>query len=343
MKRIKVLSLFSGIGSFEKALKNLNIDFELVNYCEIDKFASYAYSILHKVDEKLNLGDISKVDVEKLNDFDLLTYGFPCQDISLAGKRRGIIKGETRSGLLFEALKIIEEKKPSYAIAENVKNLTSKMFVNDLKNMVQELDDMGYNSYWKILNSKDYRSAQSRERVFVVSIRKDVDNGTFEFPESMNTHIPLSEITEKVIDEKYYCKENMPIKKLINNINRKIVAFKNPSKFGLIKVGDIEKSNMLEMNRRVFSELGASPTLVTSSDSIPKIIHCRIRKLTPLECWRLTGFTTDDYWSVRRALEERFYRNKDKSDSRMYKMAGNSIVVNVVESIFEKLLKLEDN
>ncbi len=343
MKRIKVLSLFSGIGSFEKALKNLNIDFELVNYCEIDKFASYAYSVLHKVDENLNLGDISKVDVKKLNDFDLLTYGFPCQDISLAGKRRGIIKGETRSGLLFEALKIIEEKKPSYAIAENVKNLTSKMFINDLKNMVQELDDMGYNSYWKILNSKDYRSAQSRERVFIVSIRKDVDNGTFEFPESMNTHIPLSEITEKVIDEKYYCKENMPIKKLINNINRKIVDFKNPSKFGLIKVGDIEKPNMLEMNRRVFSELGASPTLVTNSDSIPKIIHCRIRKLTPLECWRLTGFTTDDYWLVRRALEERFYRNKDKSDSKMYKMAGNSIVVNVVESIFERLLNLEDN
>lgn len=337
-QKIKLLSLFSGIGSFEKALEKLNIDFELVNYCEIDKFASYAYSILHNVDESLNLGDISKVNENNLNDFDILTYGFPCQDISLAGKRKGIIKGQTRSGLLFEAFRIIKAKKPKYAIAENVKNLTSKMFINDFNNMVEELNDMGYNSYWKVINSKDYRSAQARERVFIISIRKDIDNGMFEFPESMNIHIPLSEVTEKVIDEKYYCKENMPMKNFINNINRKLVDFKNPTKFGLLKVGNIEKTNMLEMNRRVFSDLGCSPTLVTGSDSIPKIVQCRIRKLTPLECWRLTGFNDEDYWNIRRALEQRFYGNKDRSDSRMYKMAGNSIVVNVVESIFKKLL-----
>lgn len=338
---IKLLSLFSGIGAFEKALENINVDYELVNYCEIDKFASYAYSILHKVDESLNLGDISKVDVEDLNDFDLLTYGFPCQDISLAGKKRGIIKGETRSGLLFEALKIIEAKKPKYAIAENVKNLTSKMFINDFNNMIEELNEIGYNSYWKILNSKDYGGTQSRERVFIISIRKDIDNGNFKFPESMNSHIPLSEITEKNIDEKYYCKENIHIKKLINHVSRKIVDFKNPSKFGLLRVGEIDNPNMLNMNKRVFSDLGVSPTITTGSDSIPKIIQCRIRRLTPLECWKLTGFTDKDYWNVRRALEKRFYGNKDKTDTQMYKMAGNSIVVNVVESIFKVLFSNE--
>lgn len=336
---IKLLSLFSGIGSFEKALDNLKINYELINYCEIDKFASYAYSILHKVDENLNLGDILKVDLENLNDFDLLTYGFPCQDISLAGKKRGIIKGKTRSGLLFEALKIIETKKPKYAIAENVRNLTSKMFINDFNNMLQELDDMGYNSYWKILNSKDYRASQSRERVFIVSIRKDIDNGKFEFPESINTHIPLNEVTESNIDEKYYCKENIHIKKFLDNINRKIIDFKDPSKFGLLRVGEIDNPNMLDMNKRVFSDLGVSPTITTGSDSIPKIIQCKIRKLTPLECWRLTGFSDEDYWIVRRGLEKRFYGNKDRSDSQMYKMAGNSIVVNVVENIFRELLK----
>ncbi|CUU46968.1 DNA cytosine methyltransferase [Clostridium beijerinckii] len=334
---IKLLSLFSGIGAFEKALENINVDYELVNYCEIDKFASYAYSILHKVDESLNLGDISKVDVENLNDFDLLTYGFPCQDISLAGKKRGIIKGETRSGLLFEALKIIEAKKPKYAIAENVKNLTSKMFIDDFNNMLEELNEIGYNSYWKILNSKDYGGIQSRERVFIVSIRKDIDNGNFKFPELMNSHIPLSEITEKNIDEKYYCKENIHIKKFLNHVSRKIVDFKNPNKFGLLRVGKIDNPNMLNMNKRVFSDLGVSPTITTGSDSIPKIIQCRIRRLTPLECWKLTGFTDKDYWNVRRALEKRFYGNKDKTDTQMYKMAGNSIVVNVVESIFKLL------
>lgn len=96
---------------------------------------------------------------------------------------------------------------------------------------------------------------------------------------------------------------------------------------------------MREMNRRVFSDLGASPTLLTGGDSIPKIVQCRIRKLTPLECWRLTGFTDEDYWKVREGLENRFYKGKDRSDSQMYKMAGNSIVVLVLEQIFRELFK----
>ncbi len=337
---IKILSLFSGIGSFEKALENLDINYELVNYCEIDKFASYAYSLLHDVKEEINLGDITKVNSSELKDFNLLTYGFPCQDISLAGKKRGIIEGKTRSGLLFEALKIIKEKKPKYAVAENVKNLVSKMFIDDFNNMLKELDELGYNSYWKVLNSKDYGSPQSRERVFIVSIRKDIDNETFKFPEPLNEIKTLNDVTEKYnIDEKYYCKDNSYIKKFISNINRKIVDFKEPSKFGLVRIGKINNPNMLQMNQRVFSELGASPTLVTGSDSIPKIVQCRVRRLTPLECWRATGFTDQDYYNVKRALENKFYNGKDKSDTQMYKMAGNSIVVNVMENVFKELLK----
>lgn len=213
------------------------------------------------------------------------------------------------------------------------------MFLDDFENMLEELSDLGYNSYWKILNSKNYGSSQSRERVFIVSIRKDIDNGNFEFPKSMNTHVPLNKITEKIIDQKYYCKDNQYVKKFLNNINRKIVDFNNPSKFGLLRIGEIENPNMLDMNKRVFSDLGNSPTLVTGSDSIPKIIDFKIRKLTPLECWRLTGFSDEDYWNVRRGLEEKFYKNKDRSDTQMYRMAGNSIVVNVVECIFRELFK----
>ena len=111
MKKIKLLSLFSGIGAFEKALTNIKQGYEIINYCEIDKFASYAYSVLHNVSEELNLGDVSKVNTKNIKDFDLLTYGFPCQDISIAGKMKGIVKGETRSGLLYEALRIIQDKK----------------------------------------------------------------------------------------------------------------------------------------------------------------------------------------------------------------------------------------
>lgn len=131
---LRVLSLFSGIGAFEKALKNIGKDFELVNYCEIDKYASKVYSMIHNVSEDLNLHDVTKIDTSKLHDIDLITYGFPCQDISIAGKQKGFTdnKGNrTRSGLFFEALRIIEDTKPKYAIAENVKALTSKKFKNE--------------------------------------------------------------------------------------------------------------------------------------------------------------------------------------------------------------------
>lgn len=101
--------------------------------------------------------------------------------------------------------------------------------------------------------------------------------------------------------------------------------------------GNIEKPTGRDMNKRVFSELGASPTLVTGSDSIPRIVQCRVRRLTPLECWRLVGFDDKDYWKVRNALEEKFYKGKDRTDTQMYKMAGNSIVIKVAESIIESL------
>ena len=164
MEKLKVLSLFSGIGAFEKALEREKIPHEVVAYCEIDKYASKSYSTIHNIPESLNLGDISKVDTSGIPECDLVTYGFPCQDISVAGLQKGIKAGETRSGLLYEALRIIEAKKPKYAIAENVKNLVGKRFKGDFEQLLALLDDMGYNSYWQVLNAKDYGIPQNRER-----------------------------------------------------------------------------------------------------------------------------------------------------------------------------------
>lgn len=167
---LKVLSLFSGIGAFEKALTNLEIDYDLVAYCEIDKHASKSYSAIHDVPESMNLLDVTKIDTSKLpNDIDLLTYGFPCQDISLAGKQQGFHNDDgslTRSGLFFEALRIIEDCKPKIAIAENVKNLTSKRFSEQFAIVLDSLKDAGYNNYWKVLNAKGYGVPQNREREY---------------------------------------------------------------------------------------------------------------------------------------------------------------------------------
>lgn len=218
---MKVLSLFSGIGAFEKALDNLDVKYELVNYCEIDKYASKAYAMLHDCDVSLNLGDIRKIDTSLLpHDIDLLTYGFPCQDISYAGKLKGFEENgkRTRSGLFFEALRIIEDTKPRFAVAENVKSLTSKRFSKEFEIVLNSLEQAGYNNYWKILNAKDFGIPQNRERIFIVSIRKDIDNGMFEFPEGFELDIRLKDIIEDEVNEKYYLSNAM--KKYISSTNK---------------------------------------------------------------------------------------------------------------------------
>lgn len=206
-KKMKVLSLFSGIGAFEKALDRLNIDYELVAFSEIDKYATKSYCAIHGVDESMNLGDITKVDENSLpNDIDLITYGFPCQDISLAGKQKGMFNDDgtqTRSGLFFEALRIIEATKPKIAIAENVKNLTGKKFKEQFELVLKSLEEAGYSNYWKVLNAKDYGIPQNRERVFIISIRKDIDKG-FEFPEPFPLKLRLKDMLDDEVDEKFY-------------------------------------------------------------------------------------------------------------------------------------------
>lgn len=204
---MKVLSLFSGIGAFESALRNLQIPFNLVGFSEIDKYATKSYCAIHGVSESLNLGDITKIDETKLPKVDLITYGFPCQDISLAGKQKGLFNDDgtkTRSGLFFDALRIIEATKPKIAIAENVKNLVSKKFNAQFQVVLASLDVAGYNSYWAVLNAKDFGVPQNRERVFIVSIRKDVDTGKFEFPEGFPLEKRLKDVLEESVDEKYY-------------------------------------------------------------------------------------------------------------------------------------------
>ena len=210
---MKVLSLFSGIGAFEKALDNLGVPYELAAYCEIDKYASKSYAAIHGVDESLNLGDITKVDEKALPmDLDLVTYGFPCQDISIAGKQKGLFDEEgkqTRSGLFFEALRIIEATQPRVAIAENVKNLTGAKFRSQFELVLKSLEEAGYNNYWKVLNLKDFGIPQNRERVFIVSIRKDIDNGLFFFPAGFPLELRLKDLLEDEVDEKYYLSGKM--------------------------------------------------------------------------------------------------------------------------------------
>lgn len=149
---LKVFEAFAGIGTQRMALRNLGIDHEVVAISEIDKFAIKSYEAIHG--KVKNLGDITKIEVEDIPDHDLFTYSFPCQDISLAGKLKGLDKNsDTRSSLLWECERIIESKKPKYLLMENVKNLVGKKFKPYFEEWLKVLENLGYSNYWQVLLS----------------------------------------------------------------------------------------------------------------------------------------------------------------------------------------------
>lgn len=344
---LKVLSLFSGIGSFEKSLNRLGIEFDVVNYCEIDKYASKSYSLIHDIPENKNLWDIKNVDEIKLPDFDLMTWGFPCTDISSAGKMSGFFDEtgkQTRSGLYYDGIRILTEKKPKYSIIENVKNLISKKFKNEFQIILNDLNDLGYNNYWKVLNSKDYGIPQNRQRVFIISIRKDIDDETFEFPEPFDNGLRLKNFLEdeKDVDPKMY----RIVKSMIRAVEKGKVQIKNCNSIdntittkqerwnnaGLVEVlkREIKPDGFPREGYDVYGINGLCPTLKASSSQTHSnfSIDGKFRYLTPLECFRLMGFDDCDYNKVKNYI----------SKTQLYKQAGNSIVVNVLDEIFKNLL-----
>lgn len=202
---------------------NSDRQWKLVNFCEFDKYATKSYCAIHNVVESKNLGDITKVDETDLDDFNMMTWGFPCTDISVAGKQKGFIDedGEkTRSGMYYEGIRILRKKKPALSIIENVKNLTGKRFKNEFEMVLSDLDNAGYNSYYKVLNAKNYGIPQNRERVFIISIRKDLDNGKFKFPEPFDNGLRLKDLLEDEVDEKFYISDEK-VEKFVTNLKNK--------------------------------------------------------------------------------------------------------------------------
>ena len=283
---IKVLSLFSGIGAFERAFCRIGLDWELVNYCEIDRYASMSYAMVNQCSESLNLRDVRAVTAETVRDrqVDLITYGFPCQDISIAGKQQGFVNNDgesTRSGLFFEALRIIKELQPRYAIAENVKALTSQKFKNEFATVLSSLEEAGYNNYWRVLNAKDYGIPQNRERVFIVSIRRDVDEGDFQFPDKEPLMLRLRDMLEPAesVDEKYYLStEREGVRRLIAELESRY-SLPTAARIGetpaLCQIGNIAKDpNREHIQDRIYDPLELAPTLNTvgGGNLEPKII-----------------------------------------------------------------------
>lgn len=373
---LKVIHLFSGVGAPEMALRNIGIPYEIVGYSEIDRYAIQAYKAIHGEDVPA-LGSVT--DIDRLPKCDLLFYGSPCQDFSIAGKQRGLRDADgnqTRSGLLLEVERLLEVAKehdelPKYLIMENVKNLVSKKFEADFGRWLDKLDELGYNCYWNVLDARDYGVPQHRERVFAVSIRKDIDFKTFYFPAKTDMSLCMRDILEACPAVNMYLSADKTEKFLatlkekggsitettIAYATRKGECFEKTSDVActllardykglgnqqgnvVIQIGNIFHREGWDNPQcgRVYSTQGVSPTLNTMqggwrqpliTEETPTTIQ--IRKLTPLECWRLMGFSDDDYNKA---------KDTGLSNTQLYKQAGNSIVVPVLEHIFANLLK----
>ena len=166
---LKVLSLCSGVGGAELALQQSEIDAELIGYSEIDKYASSIYQ--RHFPNHINLGDLTKIDANKLEDFDMLVSGIPCQAFSVAGKQKGF--EDARGTIFFDVARILEVKKPKYILIENVKNLISHDKGNTFQVIVSILMSLGYNIRWDILNSKDFGVPQNRERIYIRGVLQE--------------------------------------------------------------------------------------------------------------------------------------------------------------------------
>ena len=242
----------------------------------------------------LNLGDITKVDETKLKPFNMICGGSPCQDFSVAGKQKGSVWTckdcgheynpltvhwskrdkcpqcnssnieKTRSSLLVEYLRVIRANKPNFGIYENVKNIVGKQFRDTtFKLFEDELHEYGYNTYWKVLNAKNYGIPQNRERVYLIFIRRDLDNGQFRFPEPFDNGIRLKDILEEKVDEKFYLSSDK-VARFITNLNTKNALLYDPCQ------------TKREGKSREYTEF--SPTLTSRDYKDPRLINDNVVK-----------------------------------------------------------------
>lgn len=379
--KLRVFTAFSGYDSQCLALDRLGIDYELVGWSEIDKYAIQAHNALFPQWADRNFGDISKIDWSKVPDFDLFTYSSPCQDFSNAGKMAGGEEGSgTRSSLLWECRRAIEAKRPKYCLMENVANLVSKKFIHLFNKWQITLEEFGYTNFAKVLDAKEYNIPQMRKRIFLVS---KINGSSYHFPNPLPLKRALIDILEKDFEEKYLLSD-----KLVQYFHRVNNKKKHNHKFKPREMNDVAYTiktkagsriddNYVKVvgfvsnsqNGRVLDISGLCYSITNGEkDGAPKIQLIKrghgfykggiqkdnivvptisassfkennfiisynkygeiYRRLTPRECFRLMGVDDKDI----DILQE-----SGISDTQQYKLAGNSIVVDVLYHIFRKM------
>lgn len=314
---LKCASFFAGVGGIDKGFELAG--FETIYANEMDKFAATTFASNFK-DVELAVCDIQDLDEKKdIPNFDIMLGGFPCQAFSVAGYRQGFDDEKGRGNLFFELLRIIKEKKPQIIFLENVKNLVGHDKGNTFETINKCLEDEGYYVKAMVLNSSNYGNVpQSRERIYIVCFKNKEHYQRFDFPKPIKLEKSLQDVIDfdNVQDDKFY--------------------YTDKCKFYNQLVDEITNSDTCYQWRRVYVRENKSklcPTLTanmgTGGHNVPLIkTHSgKIRKLTPRECFNLQGFPDD------------FILPEQLSNASLYKQAGNSVAVTVIERIATNIME----
>lgn len=329
MEKIRIFEAFSGYGSQSIALRNIGIPYEIVGISEVDKYAIKAYESIHgKVN---NLGDIRAINLNNIPEHDLFTYSFPCTDLAKIGKEKGMKKGSgTHSSLLYECEKIIKKIKPKYLLLENVTELLNDKNKCHFNIWETWLNQLGYKNFTFILNSKEFGIPQFRKRVFMVSILNC--EAEYQVPSGTDTDKKIRDILQDDVDNKYILSD-LHQTRFRRNLNNADIMNDLPTR-GYLKVCGTskDKSQLGKKQRFWVHDIDGMIGALTATDyKQPRQIlmsNGTIRKLTPHEYFRLMGLDEEDIYKI---------QGTGISDTQQYKMAGNSIVVNVLEEIFRNL------
>jgi DNA (cytosine-5)-methyltransferase 1 len=295
-----------------------------VGYSEIDKYAIKVYE--RNFYGHTNYGDITKINADELPDFDCLVGGFPCQAFSIAGKRRGF--DDVRGTLFFDLARILRAKQPRLFVFENVKGLLNHANGETFRVIIQTIDELGYDCQWQVLNSKNFGVPQNRERVVIVGhLRGTPRPEVFPFTAVYGNN--LKEITSNVSDaQRIYTTDLAKSQKALGGgLGAKTGLYAIP----VITPDRLEK----RQNGRRMKTDGEPAFTVTAQDRHGIYDGMKIRRLTPLECERLQGFPDD--WTE--FGEDEHGVRVDISDAQRYKMCGNAVTTNVIQAVFERLLK----
>lgn len=318
IKDMKFIDLFAGIGGFRYALESFGC--KCVFSSEWDKFCQESYNLNFG---DIPYGDITKIDEKDIPNFDILCGGFPCQPFSVSGKQKGF--ADTRGTLFFDIVRIVAYHKPKVIFLENVKNLKAHNGGATFEVISNTLNELNYNIYYKVLNSKNFGLPQNRERITIVCIRKDIDNGNFEFPKGSNDFKTIFDIKED--DDKT---EKYIINRTDINIDQEKLknAIKNGKVNKPVQIGIIGKGGQ---GNRIYHENGIGITLAASSGGAASktgayYINGKVRKLSPREAARLQGFP-EEFIII-------------ENENQALKQFGNSVPISLLKAVFAGLIDM---